>query len=216
MLQSISWLQFGSFIFISLAVYYGYVLYRFYGREVLAFIGLGKDGMDEGGAELVRAADEKGVGSEVRNAGLDEKTGEAGKAGNGEGSERGASEEGVAEQEVVHGESLPGEGQGVLFDVSAAGQSQPQMFKVMEKVVGLLRVLMNDGAATGVRREELEGQIQQVLGKYRHLLRTPYADTVNHFIMRCCMTQMGFSMTEDDVGRLWGGSDEAPGVDGRQ
>ena len=163
MLQSISWLQFGGFIFISLVGYYGYVVYRFYGREVLGLVARWKDGKDIIAGEPV-----------------------------------------AAEQEVRYGPGLPGEGQGVMFEPTAAEEPKPEMFKVMEKVVALLRAVLNEGAATGVRREELEDRIQQVLVKYRHLLRTPYGRTINHFITRACMTQFSLALTAEDVQRLWG------------
>ena len=233
MLQSISWLQFGGFIFISLVVYYGYVLYRFYGTEVLGFVARWRDG----GAGL--------KGGPVQRVD-EERTAAAGKGGNGEGDKRKMGEERkrgepvtverkaghnperkagtpVAAEEFGHGRGLPGEGQGVMFEEAAAEGPKPEMFKVMEKVVGLLRVVINDGAATGVRREELVEKIQQVLVKYRHLLRTPYAKTINHFITRACLTQFSLTLTEEDIGRLWGtkaapesGTKAGPKGDGKQ
>jgi hypothetical protein len=84
-------------------------------------------------------------------------------------------------------------------------------------------VVINDGAATGVRREELVEKIRQVLVKYRHLLRTPYAKTINHFITRACLTQFSLTLTEEDIGRLWGtkevpesGTKAGPKGDGKQ
>jgi hypothetical protein len=220
MLQSISWLQFGSFIFISLVVYYAYVLYRFYGGEVLGLVARWKGGGAGVKDEQVRKAD--GKVEEVKT-GKEKETGKAGKGGSGEGGERkpdvlvAAEQEagqgpkraadkqaGAAEQEVGHGSGLSGEGQGVMFEEAAAEKPEPEMFKVMEKVVALLRAVLNEGAVTGVRREELEDRIQQVLGKYRHLLRTPYGTAINHFITRACMTQFSLALGKEDVQRLWG------------
>ena len=203
MLQSISWLQFGSFIFISLVVYYGYVLYRFYGREVQGVLARWKDGRAgvEGGQ--VEKADRKVVEVGMAGKGSNSEDGER-KAGEPVAAEQKADERVAAEQEVGHGPGLSGEGQGVMFEEAAAEKPEPEMFKVMEKVVALLRAVLNEGAATGVRREELEDRIQQVLVKYRHLLRTPYARTINHFITRACMTQFSLALTAADMHRLWG------------
>ena len=59
MLQSISWLQFGSFIFILLVSYYGYVLYRFCGREVLGLVAPCKDEKEVITGEQAETVDEK-------------------------------------------------------------------------------------------------------------------------------------------------------------
>jgi hypothetical protein len=205
MLQSISWLQFGGFIFFSLVVYYGYVLYRFYGQEVLGLVARLKDGRAGERGEQVEKADGKVAEVKVGMAGKGS-NGEDGKRKAGEpvAVEQKADERVAAEQEVGHGPGLSGEGQGVMFEEAAAEKPEPEMFKVMEKVVALLRAVLNEGAATGVRREELEDRIQQVLVKYRHLLRTPYARTINHFITRACMTQFSLALTAADMHRLWG------------
>lgn len=205
MLQSISWLQFGGFIFISLVGYYGYVLYRFYGAEVLGLVARWKDGGRSGKVAQVRLVDERQDAKRTGKAGKeDHSEGGETKADGPRTAERTTGEPVATEQEVGYGRELPGEGQGVMFERAAAEQPVPEMFKVMEKVVALLRAVLNEGAATGVRREELEDRIQQVLVKYRHLLRTPYGRTINHFITRACMTQFSLVLSVEDVQRLWG------------
>jgi hypothetical protein len=67
MLQAISWLQFSSFLFFCLLVYYGYFLHRYYGARWLGALAarLNKmvpmqDEFIEEVDEAVVAADEKG------------------------------------------------------------------------------------------------------------------------------------------------------------
>jgi hypothetical protein len=63
-------------------------------------------------------------------------------------------------------------GQGKIFPDTAVGET-PELFKVMEKLIVLLRQEVIEAAATGVRREELEDRIRMVLSGYRQLMKTP-------------------------------------------
>lgn len=50
MLHSITWGQFGLVIFISLVLYYGYIVVRYYGRDLRGFAQGKKNGVDRKGA----------------------------------------------------------------------------------------------------------------------------------------------------------------------
>jgi hypothetical protein len=170
MLHSISWGQFGAFIFIGLVVYYGYVLVRFYHRELIAFVR---------GKKMV--AGESVQGSAVA---------EDGRAEVGREKENGPG--GVAGE------------QGTIFPAAVPeGNPAPEMFKVMEKVVLLLRQVISDGVATGVRRDELEHRIRQVLSGYRQLVDTPYQTPINNFIARSCATHFSLPLSDEEVAGLW-------------
>jgi len=136
MLQSISWLQFGIFIFIGLVSYFGYVLYRFYGREVQAFLALWKDGRAGEKVEQVQK-----VGKE--------KMEKAGKRGNGE--EGGGRQVSQWLRSGRQGPARVAERQGVMSEEAAAEQPKLEMFKVMEKIAGLLPVVINDDEGRRIR-----------------------------------------------------------------
>ena len=94
--------------------------------------------------------------------------------------------------------------QGSMFAGEAAKVGEtPEMFKVMEKVIVLLRQLVNDSVATGIRREELEDRIKMVLSGYRQLMRTPYQVSINNFIQRTCTTNFSFLLTDKEIAELW-------------
>jgi hypothetical protein len=156
MLHSISWARFSAFIIIILVIYYGYVLLRFYERELRALVGVGKGGSDGMTRETADVKKEKGVES----------------------------------------------GQAPLFP-ETVGET-PEMFKVMEKVILLLRQVVSEAAATGVRREELEDRIRMVLSGYRQLVKTPYQVSINNFISRVCTTTFSLRLSEAEIAGLWG------------
>jgi hypothetical protein len=157
MLHSISWARFGAVLFIAMVIYYGYVLLRFYGRELRALVTGGNAGNN-------------GMTQEIK------------------GEKKGTGMEG---------------GQAPLFPEAGVGET-PEMFKVMERVVLLLRQVVSEAAATGVKREELEERIRMVLSGYRQLVKTPYQVSVNNFISRVCMTAFSLRLSDADIVELWG------------
>ena len=95
-------------------------------------------------------------------------------------------------------------GQAALFPGDKEGET-PELFKVMEKVVKLLRQMFGEAAATGVRREELEDRIRTVLSGYRQLVKTPYQVSINNFIQRSCTTAFSLLLSDSEIMRLWDG-----------
>ena len=174
MLHSITWGQFGLVIFIGLVLYYGYVLLRFYGREMRGFAQGKKNGADWKAAarEQARAAPEP---AKVGPAGV------------------------VIGQRPQRMES----GQGKIIPETAMGET-PDLFKVTEKVIMLLRQVVNEAAATGVRRDELEDRMRMLLSGYRQLVKTPYQVSVNNFISRACMTTFSLQLSDREIAELWG------------
>ncbi len=165
MLHSITWGQFGLVIFIGLVLYYGYVVVRYYGRELSGFAQGNKNRQDRKGAKLEPAEEAKGA--------------------------------------VTGGTSVGDQaaGQGSMFSERAAVEGQtPELFKVMEKVIVLLRQVVSEAAATGVRREELEDRIRMLLSGYRQLVKTPYQVSVNNFISRACATNFSLRLTDAEIG----------------
>lgn len=74
----------------------------------------------------------------------------------------------------------------------------------MEKVIVLLRQMVSEAAATGVRREELEDRIRMLLSGYRQLVKTPYQVSINNFIQRTCTTSFSLLLSDKEIAELWG------------
>jgi hypothetical protein len=175
MLQSISWARFGAVLFIGLVIYYGYVLLRFYGRELRALFGGGEAGLNgtRQGTEGMK------VGSGVVEGAAGIGAAESGTAGGG------ASGVGV-DQAPQRRDG----GQGKIFP-EAAGEETPELFKVMEKVIVLLRQMVNEAA------------IRMVLLGYRQLMKTPYQVSINNFIARTCTTNFSLMLSDREIAELW-------------
>jgi hypothetical protein len=73
----------------------------------------------------------------------------------------------------------------------------------MEKVIGLLKDLMNQGVAQHPTREELTDWIREVLGKYGQLKRTPYQVAINNYLVRARSSQFSPALDEAELERLW-------------
>ena len=95
-------------------------------------------------------------------------------------------------------------GQPTLFKAEgpAAGQS-PELFKVMEKAITVLKGVISQGAASGTGKEELTDHIRGVLGSYGQLRGTPYEETINSFLVRTCASNFQFVLDAEGLKRLW-------------
>lgn len=93
--------------------------------------------------------------------------------------------------------------QTALYAQEAAGETL-ELFKVMEKVIILLRQVMTEAAGTGITREEVEARIRSVLAGYRQLRKTPYEEAINQFISRTCATTFSLLLSDAEVEGLWG------------
>jgi hypothetical protein len=177
MLHTISWARFGAVLFIGLVFYYGYVFLRFYRRDLVAFV----RGKSSGRGGLAGSA-ETSV-KEAREI-MDQRSAPAVNA--------------VQTAAKTRG------GQAALFLGDREGET-PELFKVMEKVIALLRQLFGEAAATGIRRKELEDRIRTALAGYRQLVKTPYQVSINNFIQRSCTTMFSLLLSDTEIARLWDG-----------
>lgn len=194
MFQSITWKVFMDVVAGLTVVYYLYVGVRFYWHEVLEFFaGPGTNG----GAEVK-------MGPQVMGGG-----------GGGQAKQSGGAAAvpagGVAIQggRAVVGQRFEGtvedSGQATLFkaDGPAPGQS-PELFKVMEKAITLLKAVISQGAASGMGKEELMDHFRGVLGNYGQLRGTQYEATINSFLVRTCASNFSFVLDGEMLRRLWG------------
>lgn len=85
----------------------------------------------------------------------------------------------------------------------AEPERTPELFKVMEKVMLLLKGVVSQGAVRRVSREELLDQLAGVLSGYHQLKGTPYQDAVNNFLMRTCSSNFSLLLGENELEVLW-------------
>jgi len=95
-------------------------------------------------------------------------------------------------------------GQPALFgSEDEMGDGTQEMFKAMEKVIALLKEVMNQGAVRKIGREELLDQFTEVLRKYRQLKGTHYQLAVNNFLVRTCSSNFSLVLGENELEVLW-------------
>ena len=193
MLRSISWGQFTEFMLMATGIYYFYVLARYYRKEITAFFfgSHGKAPVSDIG---------KTVGKVVA---MSEQ-------------EKAADKEGMPPR----GDELPGHkhdntpdntvslppvvAQADLFDEREGLPDQSsELFKVMDKVINLLKDLVSQGVATGIGREELTDHIREVLSNYHQLKQSPYQEAINSFLIRTCSTNFSLMLEAADLDVLW-------------
>jgi hypothetical protein len=185
MLHTISWLQFVSFLFICLGIYYAYVLIRYYRREVLDFVRRGQ----KTNSELVREGSER----------LPDENGEqVNKVDQ-------SNSDGKKEVQAGQGqEARPGGKQAEMFaEGRPAANETPEGFRQMEKVIALLQAVSVDWSVTTLRRAELEEEIGKILWANRQLRNTEYEVAINNYLERTCKTRFALTLTEGDLKRLW-------------
>jgi len=206
MLQSISWGQFIKFTAVLTVGYYAYLGWLFYGRQAMAFLAGKKEKEEAKPLQPVAGGmtGQVGPGGGVGGAagGKAEVVGAGGQmvpAGAGTAMSR--------SERPLGGESGTSGGDGgqpTLFrgEQVAAGQS-PELFKVMEKVIALLKGVVSQGVANGIQEEELTDHIRQVLTGYHQLKRTPYQVAINNFLIRTCTSNFSLLLDEERLEILW-------------
>jgi hypothetical protein len=99
--------------------------------------------------------------------------------------------------------SRPAPEQGTMFPVTSSDQAS-ELFKAMEKVIGLLKQMISDGVTSGIGRDDLLDHIRELLAQYRHLRRTQYQIAINNFLVRSCASNFSLPLADEDLAKLWG------------
>jgi len=184
MLHSITWGQFGTALLPMAIIYYLYVLLKFYKHELVVFFSGNTGGPKDQAAVTDGAARAPGAPRALEAAVKEEAP----------------AQPGLFDRQGVAAAGLPGlageGGQGVQ-------DATPEMFKVMEKVVTVLKSVVAQGVTTGIGREELVAQIGEVLERFGHLKGTPYQGAVNNFLVRTCSSNFSLVLEEEDLAALW-------------
>jgi hypothetical protein len=207
MLHGVSWVQFLAFLGIGLVIYYLVVGIQFFGNTVGDKMSgkrtAGRTPEKDGSVGLAGESAAAGGLRSPQGSGLPGGSGTSASPGKVEERDNGTREagRGGAVRTVMPEE----DGQPSLFRAEPKGQGETaELFKVMEKVIGLLKEVMSQGVAQHPTREELTDRIREVLGKYGQLKRTPYQVAVNNYIIRVCSSQFALVLDEDALDRLWG------------
>ena len=95
-------------------------------------------------------------------------------------------------------------GQVTLFKGEEPGPGQtPELFKVMEKVLTLLKGVVSQAVVAGTNRDELTDHLIEVLSGYHQLKGTPYQEAINNFLVRTCTSNFSFTPDEQELQGLW-------------
>lgn len=79
-----------------------------------------------------------------------------------------------------------------------------EMFKVMDRVISLLKGVVSQAVTEGTERGELMEHIGEVLGEYGQLKGTPYEATINNYLVRTCSSNFSLVLGEEELEVLWG------------
>jgi hypothetical protein len=77
------------------------------------------------------------------------------------------------------------------------------LFKMMQQAIGVVRVMISQGAENKLDRENLLDHLHEVLKGYRKLRGTEYAETINNFLVRVCSSELSLALGADDLAELW-------------
>jgi len=82
-------------------------------------------------------------------------------------------------------------------------QSSDERFDLMQRAITVIRQVITQGIENRLDRENLLDHIREVLGDYRRLRNTEYAETINNFLIRVCSSELSLEIGEGDLMELW-------------
>jgi hypothetical protein len=93
-------------------------------------------------------------------------------------------------------------------EAPASGKDKPggggdELFQLTQRAIALLRQVIAQGIENKLDRENLLDHIKEVLGDYRQLRKTEYAETINKFLMRVCSSDLCLELGEGELKELW-------------
>jgi hypothetical protein len=182
MLSSISWLQFSTFIFLGLVGYYGYVLVRYYGRELNAWL----TGRPYGLEKTVEPGEAAGTLIEEPL------------------SEQAMPAPPVIATGVAEQVASPAQGQQAsLFTALAEVRGEQDLFKVTDKAIGTINTMLNAARGSTITREEIEERLRSVLQGYQRLRDTPHQEAIDQIIQRACRYLFNIRLEPEALEKLW-------------
>lgn len=93
--------------------------------------------------------------------------------------------------------------QAELFETTGPGEGGNEQFQQMQQAIRMIRQVMAQGIEHKLDRENLLDHIREVLGDYRKLRKTEYAETINNFLVRVCGAELSLELGEQELAALW-------------
>ena len=84
-----------------------------------------------------------------------------------------------------------------------AGNDSGEQFRAMQRAIAVIRQVIAQGIENKLDRENLLDHIKEVLGSYRQLRKTEYAETINNFLIRVCSSELSLEIGEAELTDLW-------------
>jgi hypothetical protein len=89
-----------------------------------------------------------------------------------------------------------------LFEQERRGGGGDEQFQVMQRAIGVIRQVIAQGIENKLDRENILDHIRQVLGDFRKLRKTEYAETINNFLIRTCKSELSLELGEAELAEL--------------
>lgn len=93
--------------------------------------------------------------------------------------------------------------QAELFGNEDAARGGDERFQLMQRAIGVIRRVITQGIESKLDRENLLDHIREVLGDYRQLRKTEYAETINQFLIRVCSAELSMEVDGQELAGLW-------------
>ena len=88
--------------------------------------------------------------------------------------------------------------------VEPVAEIDPVLFKEAAGVIGQVRDLVGEAAATQLGRVEFENRVAGLLAGHRQLWGTAAQVGIDNFLEKSCRMQLRFSLTQEEIRGLWG------------
>jgi hypothetical protein len=90
-----------------------------------------------------------------------------------------------------------------LFDKERSGTGGDEQFQQMQQAIAVIRQVITQGIENKLDRENLLDHVREVLGDYRKLRKTEYAETINNFLIRVFSSELSLELGERELAGLW-------------
>jgi len=94
-------------------------------------------------------------------------------------------------------------GRAEVFEKEGPGDGSNAQFQLMQRAIGVIRLVIAQGIENKLDRENLLDHIREVLGDYRQLRETEYAETISNFLVRECFSELSLELGEQELSALW-------------
>jgi hypothetical protein len=93
--------------------------------------------------------------------------------------------------------------QAELFKSEGPNGGGDKQFQAMQRAIAVIRQVIAQGIENKLDRENLLDHIREVLGGFRQLRKTEYAETIDNFLIRVCSSELSLELGEGELAGLW-------------